>query len=323
MQRRDTKMKKVLKYSVIPAIALAFATSTPASAQLLGGGGGLGGGVGGGLGGDLTGSIQRTTGSITSRSTGSVQGEKQVDRKSGRVRGSGSAQGSSNGSIAGGTTLMDRPVMGDANGSANASKSGSVDAQLIGTDTVRSLGQDGVGRARSVVDNVRSTAGSAAGSAGSATNNAASMASGIGTLSGAAAGNGSAMGQGMASGGLGQLAAAGSSAANGAGMFAIESGMPIEDPKGRVIGYVQQVKQTKQGVIQAVTVEVGDRVATLPAANFSGSGEALVTGMTKAELKSAANDQEASPQGANSNSRSNPIPPSNRTRQLDAISNER
>lgn len=78
-------------------------------------------------------------------------------------------------------------------------------------------------------------------------------------------------------------------------MFAIEPGMPIEDAKGRVIGYVQQVKQTKQGVVQAVTVEVGDRIATLPAANFSGSGDALVTGMTKGELKSTAKKQDASP----------------------------
>ena len=89
---------------------------------------------------------------------------------------------------------------------------------------------------------------------------------------------------------------AGSAAANGAGMFAIEPGMPIEDAKGRVIGYVQQIKQTKQGVVQAVTVEVGDRVATLPAAHFSGSGEALVTGMTKGELRSAAKDQNTAPQ---------------------------
>lgn len=288
-------MKKRFKYSIIPAIALAFTVSTPASAQLLGGGGGLGGG----LGGDLTGSIQRTTGSMTGRSTGSIQGEKQVDRKSGRVRGSGSAQGSSNGSITGGSTVLDRPVSGDANGGANASKNGSVDAQLVGTDTVRSLGQDGVGRARGAVDTMRGTAGSAVGSVRSTAGNAGSTAPGLGSLTGSAAGNGSAMGQGMASGGLGQLAAAGSAAANGAGIFAIEPGMPIEDPKGRVLGYVQQVQHTKQGVVQAISVEVGNRVATLPAANFSGSGGALVTGMTKGELKSAAKEQDAPTQSAN------------------------
>ncbi len=289
-------MKKDFKYSIVPAIALAFAISAPASAQLLGGGGGLGGG----LGGDLTGSIQRTTGSMTGRSTGSIQGEKQVDRKSGRVRGSGSAQGSSNGSITGGSTVLDRSVTGDASGGANASKSGSVDAQLIGTDTVRGLSHDSVGRARGAVDTMRGTAALATGSARSTAGNAAGTASALGSLTGSTAGNGSATDQGMTAGGLGQLAAAGSAAANAAGMFAIEPGMPIQDPKGRVIGYVQQVQQTKQGVVQAVTVEVGDRIATLPAANFSGSGEALVTGMTKGELKSAAKKQDGPSQSANS-----------------------
>ena len=62
-------MKITFKHSIIPAIALAFAISTPASAQLLGGsgGGGLTGGLGGGLGGDMTGPITRTTGSVRDR----------------------------------------------------------------------------------------------------------------------------------------------------------------------------------------------------------------------------------------------------------------
>lgn len=282
-------MKIAFKHSIIPAIALAFAVSNPAQAQLLGSGGGLTGGLGGGLGG----SIERTTGSITGSSTGSIQGEKQVDRKSGRVRGSGSAQGSSNGSVTGGTTVLDRPVNGTSSGSASASKSGSIDAQLIGTDAVRGTVQDGVARGHGAVDTVRGTASSTIGSAvGSARSVTGSV---VGTASGAASltGTGTGMADGIASGGLGQLAASGSAAASGAGMFAIEPGMPIEDAKGRVVGYVQQVQQTKQGVVQAVTVEVGDRVATLPAANFSGSGEALVTAMTKGQLTTAAKQQEA------------------------------
>lgn len=312
-------MKNGFKYSAIPAIALVFAMSSPASAQLLGGSGGLGGGLGGGL----TGSIQRTTGTVTGSSTGSIQSEKQVDRRSGRVRGSGSAQGSSNGSITGGSTVLDRPVMGNASGGANASKSGNIDAQLAGTDTVRSVGQDGVGRARGTIDSVRGTTRSTIGSARSAAGNAVGSASGLDSVTGSAAGNGSAMGQGMASGGLGQLAAAGSAAANGAGMFAIEPGMPIEDPKGRVIGYVQQVKQTKQGVVQAVTVEVGDRVATLPAANFSGSGDALVTGMTKGELKSAAKEQDTASQPASNMGESSDTASSSGARQREANARER
>lgn len=286
-------MKITFKHSIIPAIALAFAISTPASAQLLGGsgGGGLMGGLGGGLGGDMTGPITRTTGSATGDSTGSLRGEKQVDRKSGRVQGSGQAQGSSNGSVTGGTTVLDRSVNGASSGSANTSKSGSVDAQLIGTDAVRGAAQDGVARGRGAVDTVRGTAGSTIGYGRSAAANAVGTASGAGSIAGSASG----MASGMASGGLGQLVASGSAAANGAGTFAIEPGMPIEDARGRVIGYVQSVKQTKEGVIQAVTVETGNRLATLPAANFSGSGEALVTGMTKGQLTSAAKQQEAAP----------------------------
>lgn len=299
-------MKIAFKYSVIPAIALAFAVSHPAQAQLLGGGGGLGGGLTGGLGG----SIERTTGSIMGSSTGSIQGEKQVDRKSGRVRGSGSAQGSSSGSVTGGTTVLDRPVNGTSSGSASASKSGSVDAQLIGTDALRSTAQDGVARGRGAIDNVRGTAGSAVGMTHSAMGNATGAASGAGSI----AGHGSGMARGMASGGLGQLVASGSAAANGAGMFAIEPGMAIEDAKGRTIGYVQSVKQTKDGVVQAVTVETGNRLATLPAANFSGSGDALITGMTKGELKSAAKEQEAAPQAPNSEPVSNEAQRSGGTR---------
>jgi len=70
--------------------------------------------------------------------------------------------------------------------------------------------------------------------------------------------------------------------------------MPVTDPRGKVIGYVQTLRQTGHGVVQAVTVEVGDRVATLPAASFAGSGDVLVTGMTKGQLKEAAKEQENS-----------------------------
>lgn len=108
-----------------------------------------------------------------------------------------------------------------------------------------------------------------------------------------------ASGAGAAAGGfqgsLGQLAAAGSGAASGGGMFAVEPGMVVTDARGKAIGYVQSVRQTGSGVVEAVTVEVGDRFATLPAANFAGSGDVLVTGMTKGQLKDEAKAQEASP----------------------------
>lgn len=278
-------MKTAFTHSIIPAIALAIAVSSPASAQLLGGGGGLGGGLTGGLGGSIT----RTTGTVTGSTTGSIKGEKQVDRKSGRVRGSGQAQGSSNGSVTGGTEILDRSINTTNSGNASASKSGTVDAQLIGTDAVRSAAQDGVGRGRGAVDTVRGSVGSAVGMTHSAAGNASGAASGAGSI----AGNGSGMAQGMANSGVGQLVASGSAAANGAGAFAIEPGMAINDAKGRTIGYVQSVEQTKNGIVQAVTVETGNRTATLPAASFSGSGDALVTGMTKGELNSVAKQQAA------------------------------
>ena len=101
----------------------------------------------------------------------------------------------------------------------------------------------------------------------------------------------------MAMGNLGQLAASGSSAANAGGMFAVAPGMPIEDPKGRVVGYVQSVKQSGGGVVQSVIVESGNRTAELPAANFAGSGDVLVTGMTKGEVKKMSKEQARAPEG--------------------------
>ena len=50
----------------------------------------------------------------------------------------------------------------------------------------------------------------------------------------------------------------------------------------------------KLRVLPYVTVEVGDRTATLPAASFAGSGDVLVSGMTKGQLKEAAAQQNAS-----------------------------
>ena len=76
-------------------------------------------------------------------------------------------------------------------------------------------------------------------------------------------------------------------------MFAVEPGMAVTDARGKVIGYVQELRQTGGGVVHAVTVEVGVRVATLPATSFAGSGDVLVTGMTKGQLKKAAEQQEA------------------------------
>ncbi|MGN6595216.1 hypothetical protein [Sphingopyxis terrae] len=263
----------------IPAIALAvtaMAFSVPASAQLLGGSGGLTGGLGGSLGGTLgnpTGPIGGAIGSAGELG-GTGRGDANIDRRSGRVQGKGNADANSKGTANSSANLLGNPIGGTVDGSGTASGNGSLDAQAVGTDFV---GQT----ARGAVGNMRDRAGGAASG-----------------LSGAANGAGSAAGDFQGS--LGQLAVAGSGAASGAGMFAVEPGMAVTDARGKVIGYIQDIRHTGRGVVQAVAVEVGNRVATLPAASFTGSGDVLVTGMTKSELKKTAERQEdagVQPQG--------------------------
>jgi hypothetical protein len=93
------------------------------------------------------------------------------------------------------------------------------------------------------------------------------------------------------------LAATGSAAANLAGSFDVSPGMVVEDARGRTIGTVQSVRTTANGVVDTVLVEVGNRTAALPAANFSGSGNALVSAMGKGEVKDEAKSQQASATG--------------------------
>ncbi len=258
----------------------AFAFTTPAFAQLLGG-------SGGNLGGTLGGPIGTVTGTVEKTATAS--GEARADRRSGRVQSSGNASGS--GSADGSGSLLGDSFGGSASGSGNAASSGSADAQLIGTDYVGQTARGAVGTARGTAANATGTA---QGALTVTKNRAGQTASG---LAGSASGAGSLAGNGLFQGSLGQLAASGTGAANGNGMFAVEPGMPVTDPRGKVIGYVQQVSATKRGVIETVTVEAGNRVATLPAASFAGSGDLLVSGMTKGELGQIAKQQEATSEG--------------------------
>ena len=272
-----------------PALALAvssMAFSAPASAQLLGGNGGLSGGLGGTLGGTLgnpTGPIGGTLGTAGDIA-GSGRGEADVDRRSGRVQGKGRADANGKGSANGDANLLGRTVGGNASGAGSASGSGSLDAQAVGTDFVGQTARGVVGTARDTASTATGTARGAVGTVRDRTNGALSDVSGSAAAAGSIAGS--------FHGSLGQLAAAGSGAATGNGMFAIAPGMPVTDPRGKVIGYVQELRQTGSGVVQAVTVEVGDRVATLPSASFAGSGDVLVTGMTKGQLKKAAEQQQ-------------------------------
>lgn len=266
------------------ALALTIA-ATPASAQLLGGGGGggLGGSLGGGLGGTLGGAGGGglggtlrspgtvTDGTLTRSGRGEVRTERQIDRRSGRVRAGGSASGES------GTLLEGRSPIGSSSAATRGSGSGSgaVDAQLIGTDAVRSTAQGAAGTARGLAGRGREAVGGARDAVGSAARNGA----------GSAMGSASGSGTGSGSFGNGMLALAGSAAANGAGSFDVQPGMTVVDTKDRVIGTVRDVRSEADGRVRAVLVQVGDRVATLPATNFSGEGSVLVSAMKRSEVK--------------------------------------
>ena len=278
-----------MKKLIVSTLAIALITAAPASAQLLGGSGGLGGGLGGSMGSTLgSDTIGRTTGTVTGKGgvTSSTRIDRKVDTRSGQIAADTDSSSTANGSLIGAADLPNNAVTGSANGSASSSANGGANASLIGTDAIRSTTGQVVGTARNTIGSAKSAASGAA-------SNAANRTSGLGSLNGSAAGSGN----GMAMGDLGQLAASGSTAANARGMFAVAPGMPIEDPKGRIVGYVQSVKQSGAGVVQSVIVESGNRTAELPAANFAGSGDVLVTAMTKGELKKASKSQAQAPEG--------------------------
>jgi hypothetical protein len=68
--------------------------------------------------------------------------------------------------------------------------------------------------------------------------------------------------------------------------------MIVRDSAGRAIGEVQSLRSTANGLVDSVIVEVGNRVAALPADNFSVSGDALVSAMSRAEVRREARDQQ-------------------------------
>jgi len=285
------------------ALALALA-ATPASAQLLGGGagGGLGGSLGGSLGGlggagngSLGGMIERgplSSDSITSSRTTS-RADRSVDTRKGRVKASDST--STDSSLASTSRIGKRAI--NANGAASGNANGDIDAQLVGTDAVRGAMGQGMDNAGSVARRTRATAGaltdrarSTAGNAGVRTRTAAGdVVSRANNVQGAAAGtaSGTLSGANGSASGSGNLALAGSGA-TGLGAFPVNPGMVVTDAKGRAIGTVQSARSTAQGKIQSVLVKVGHKTAELPAANFSGSGNVLVSAMGKGDVKDAA-----------------------------------
>ena len=97
----------------------------------------------------------------------------------------------------------------------------------------------------------------------------------------------------MFSGAAGQLAAAGSAAAQGAGSFDIQPGMKLHDLKGDKIGKVREVIADGHGRVQALLVKVDGEEAILPAGNFTASGNALISAMGEGQIKQVAERQEA------------------------------
>lgn len=173
----------------------------PAQAQLLGGG--AGGGLGGAIGGTLNGagSIGSSVDSVTSttrgtlRGSGSTRGGQSVDRKAGRVQASRNAEVAKGGDISQTVTTPARSLTAGGSGGASAAGSGSLDAQLIGTDAVRGN-----------IQSLRGTAGGAVDGASELT----------GGLTGTLSGSGSAAGAGSA----GPLSGSGSANADSEGALA-------------------------------------------------------------------------------------------------------
>ncbi|KQM36596.1 hypothetical protein [Sphingomonas sp. Leaf10] len=294
-----------MKTLFLMGAALAAVTITPASAQLLGGGGGLTGGLGGslsgGLGGNVGGTFDRSVAptidrvrdradtSVRSarRGSGEVIAERRVDRRSGRVRAGGSARG--DGASDGSVQALGGVLGGSGNGSGSAS--GSADAQLIGTDAVRST----VGSARDRVQNgVATTRDRVQGIAGAARDRAqgavGAVQGGAGSLNGAASGSGTGSVRGGSASGSGE----GALSLMGSGAIpALNPGSMVHDAKGEAIGRVQSVRRNAAGKVEAVTMAVGRRTATLPADNFGVQGDVLVSAMGEGQVQRAAKDQAA------------------------------
>lgn len=283
--------------------ALLLTTAPAAQAQILGGGGGLGGTLGGSIGGTLGGTLggaggvggtldsvrSGTSGTLNSAGRGatSTTGSQSVDRKSGKVHANRSVSASGGGSVANAVSSPVSSLAGNASGSGSATGSGSADAQLVGTDAVRGTVQSARGTAQGAIQRVRDTAGGASGQGQGLISGAA------GTLTGSLSGSGSASGVGSAGGASGPLggSASGSGAADGG--FTVTRGMPVLSPDGERIGKVRQVISNARGEAQQLLVKVDGQLATLPAANFSASGNAVMSAMGEGEIKQVGAEQEA------------------------------
>ncbi len=284
-------MKKALTISTALAMAM---IATPASAQILGGGGGILGGGGGAL--DTTiGGLDRTI-SQTTRGTldarGNTRGETNVDRRNGRVEADREADAAITGNA---SQLLTGPLGtqgANASGEGQASGSASGSAQLIGTDQVRGV----VGQTRDTATGAVGTArNTATGAVGIVRNRATGLTNAAPALSGS--GSGSASGEGSANGGLmgNTLAVAGSGASQGEGAFSVAPGMDVLAPNGAQIGEVREIVANGRGEVEQVLVSNGRVERLVPAGEFATSGNALVMGMGEA---SGSTEQPADPEAA-------------------------
>ncbi|HEY1124196.1 MAG TPA: PRC-barrel domain-containing protein [Sphingobium sp.] len=290
-----------MKAILIATAALSLAATAPASAQLLGGGGSLGGNLGGNLGGTLGGpgaipsipSFPDRTPDLGSRlggvgqttlgghGSGGTSGSTKVDRKAGTVDADRSASGSLGGTVGQTLDTPNRSLSGGAsgNGSGNANANGH--AQLVGTDTVRGTVGDARSTARDTVFDARTTASSTAHETTSAARGFAR--NGVTTTRDAA--------QASAANAISATRNQVAIARNAAGGLAAAPGMDIQSVKGKTIGKVRDVVTDNQGRVKSLVVETGDRLATLPASNFSGDGNILVSAMGAGDIKKASKDQ--------------------------------
>jgi hypothetical protein len=279
-------MKKII------AVSAALLLSTTAHAQILGGGavGGVGGTLNGTIGGAIGGATSNggTLDSVRSGTSGTLRGatsstgSQSVDRRKGRVKAERSVSADGGGDVTSSLTGPLNSVTSSASGSGNVTGSGSADAQLIGTDAARNTLR---GATSGTVQRARDIAGSAQGQ-------------GQGLISGAsgvlnAAGSGSGSASGSAGGASGPLSGSAAGSGSGDGAFSVTSGMPILSPDGARIGRVQRVLSNARGEAEQLLVKVDGRLATLPAANFSASGNALTSAMTESQIKQIGSQQEA------------------------------
>lgn len=87
----------------------------------------------------------------------------------------------------------------------------------------------------------------------------------------------------------------------------VDTGTVVRDTSGQVVGRVHAVRRTAEGAVHSVLVQVGDRVATLPAANFGVTGDVLVSAMSRADVRREARSQDRRQQSASrSEGRSRP-----------------